>query len=427
MNAMTDDLAIGSITRLSCAQRDADDPLRHARERFDLPPGVIYLDGNSLGALPRATAEQLNDAICKQWGQDLIKSWNAHGWVDLPQRVGTRIARLLGADENEVIVADSTSVNLFKLLSGVLHLNAAHGQARRRVILSEAGNFPSDLYIAQGVNALLGDRHELRLVEAHEVEAALDDTVAAALITQVDYRSGRLHDMAKLNAAARLAGTHIVWDLSHSAGALPLTLNADGAELAVGCGYKYLNGGPGAPAYLYLAKALQSSFPTPLSGWFGHQAPFAFSQDYQPAPGIERLLCGTPSVLATLALDCGIATFDDIAMSNVREKSLALADCFWTLMNRYCGAFDFRCIAPRVHAERGSQLSFAHRQAWAIMQAIIDRGVIGDFRQPDLMRFGFTPLYTRFVDIWDAVMIIREVMLSNTWRDAKYQQRNTVT
>ena len=416
-----------TITRLTCAQRDADDPLRHARERFDLPESIIYLDGNSLGALPRATASKIAEAIHAQWGRDLIKSWNAHQWVDLPQRVGARIARLLGASGDEVVVADSTSVNIFKLLAGVLHLNDLRGEPQRRVILSEIGNFPSDLYIAQGINTMLGDRYELRLVESPQVQAALDKTVAAALITQVDYRSGHLHDMAKLNAAARKADTHIVWDLSHSAGAVPLALNDSGAELAVGCGYKYLNGGPGAPAYLYVAKALQVRFPTPLSGWFGHEAPFAFIPDYAPAPGIERFLCGTPSVLATLALDCGVATFNGIAMPDVREKSLALADFFWALMDQHCSGFRFQCIAPRAHVERGSQLSFAHEHAYAVMQAIIERGVIGDFRQPNLMRFGFTPLYTRFVDIWDAVIIIRDVMLSEAWRDAKYQQRNTVT
>ncbi len=419
--------ASNAITRLNCAQRDADDPLRHARERFELPHNLIYLDGNSLGALPHATAPRLEDAVRQQWGRELIKSWNTQQWVDLPQRVGARLARLLGAGQDEVIVADSTSVNLFKLLAGALQLNPAAGGSSRRVILSEAGNFPSDLYIAQGINALLGDRHELRLVQAQDVEAALDDTVAVALVTQVDYRSGHLHDMARLNAAARRAGTRIVWDLSHSAGAVPLSLGADGAELAVGCGYKYLNGGPGAPGYLYVARALQAEFPTPLSGWFGHAAPFAFQPDYRPAPGIERFLCGTPSVLATLALDCGIATFDDIDMAAVREKSLDLSDCFQALMAQHCGEFGFRCIAPAARAQRGSQLSFAHDEAWAIMQAIIDRGVIGDFRQPNLMRFGFTPLYTRFVDIWDAVVIIRDVMQSGAWRGAKYQQRNTVT
>ncbi len=416
-----------TITRLTCAQRDADDPLRHARERFDLPEGIIYLDGNSLGALPRATADKVAAAIGAQWGRDLIKSWNMHQWVDLPQRVGARIARLLGAGEDEVIVADSTSVNIFKLLTGVLHLNDLHGDPQRRVIVSEIGNFPSDLYIAQGINTLLGDRYELRLVESHQLETALDKTVAAALITQVDYCSGHLHDMAKLNAVAREADTHIVWDLSHSAGAVPLALNDSGAKLATGCGYKYLNGGPGAPAYLYVAKSLQANFPASLSGWFGHKAPFAFVPDYTPAPGIERFLCGTPSVLATLALDCGVATFNGIAMPDVREKSLALADFFWALMDQHCSEFRFQCIAPRAHVERGSQLSFAHEDAYAVMQAIIDRGVIGDFRQPNLMRFGFTPLYTRFVDIWDAVIIIRDVMLSEAWRDAKYQQRNTVT
>jgi kynureninase len=415
------------ISRPQCAQRDSDDALRRMRDRFSLPEGVIYLDGNSLGALPKATAGRVEEAIRGQWGCDLIKSWNVHQWVDLPQRMGGKLARLLGARPNEVIIADSTSVNVFKLLAGLLQRNDLDQNGSRRVILSEIGNFPTDLYVAQGLNALLGGRYQLRLVEPGGIEAALDPGVAAALITQVDYRSGRQQQMAALNAAARAAGTHIIWDLSHSAGALPLALIDCGAELAVGCGYKYLNGGPGAPAYLYVSEAMQAQFPTPLSGWFGHAAPFAFAPDFQPAPGIERFLCGTPPVLGCLALDCGIATFDDVSMAAVREKSLALSDMFWALMDQHCREFGFRCIAPRSHGERGSQLSFAHEQAYAIMQAIIERGVIGDFRQPDLLRFGFTPLYTRFVDAWDAVMIIRDVMLGESWRNPKYLQRNAVT
>ncbi|MBL8511994.1 MAG: aminotransferase class V-fold PLP-dependent enzyme, partial [Betaproteobacteria bacterium] len=254
-------------SRLTSAQQDAADPLRHARDRFALPPNVIYLDGNSLGALPRATAGRLAQAVQQEWGHDLIRSWNQHDWVRLPQRVGARIASLLGAREDEIVAADSTSVNLFKLLAGGLHLPDIRTEPKRRVILSERGNFPTDLYIAQGVNAMLGSRYQLVLVEAHEIPAALDDTVAIAMLTQVDYRNGRLHDMAALNRLARAAGTHILWDLSHSAGAVPIHLNNSGADMAVGCGYKYLNGGPGAPAYLYVAKPLQAHFPNPLSGW----------------------------------------------------------------------------------------------------------------------------------------------------------------
>ena len=412
------------ITRGDCETMDRTDALAAARDRFLLPADVIYLDGNSLGALPARTAARLADAVTQQWGQGLIRSWNAAGWVNLPEQLGRKIAGLLGAADNEVIVADSTSINIFKLLAGALTM--AGGERGRRVILSERGNFPTDLYMSQGLNSLLGDIYELRLVDGN-IENAFDATTAVALITQVDYCSGRLHDMKRLNAKAREAGTRIVWDLSHSAGAVPVALNDDGAELAVGCGYKYLNGGPGAPAFAYLAATLQRDFPTPLSGWFGHAAPFAFDTNYRPAPGIERLQCGTPSVLAMLALAVGLETFDGISMQDLRQKSLRLSDLFWTLMDAHCGPFGFSCVSPRAHADRGSQLSFAHEHAYPVMQALIDRGVIGDFRQPNLLRFGFTPLYLRFADMYDAVMIIRAVMATEAWAEPRYAQRNRVT
>ncbi|MEP7154931.1 MAG: kynureninase [Betaproteobacteria bacterium] len=411
-------------THTDCELLDRDDALAFARERFALPAGVIYLDGNSLGALPVHTAARLADAVTQQWGTGLIRSWNTAGWVNLPQQVGSKIAALLGAGEDEVVAADSTSINIFKLLAGALKLAAT--ASKRRVILSERGNFPTDLYIAQGLNEFLGGGYELRLVDGN-IADAFDDSIAVALITQVDYRTGHLHDMAKLNAIAKQAGTRIVWDLSHSAGAVPVALNADGAELAVGCGYKYLNGGPGAPAFIYLAKKLQSDFATPLAGWFGHAAPFAFDGKYRPAPGIERMQCGTPSVLAMLALQSGLETFDGVSMDDLRRKSLSLSDLFWKLMDEYCGQYGFACVSPRERAHRGSQLSFAHPQAYAIMQALIERGVIGDFRQPNLLRFGFTPLYLRHVDMFDAVTILRDVMTTEAWADPRFQQRNQVT
>ncbi len=415
------------MTRADCVALDQADPLAPIRARFRLPEGVIYLDGNSLGALPEAAMARLVEAVQREWGEGLIRSWNRADWVNLPQRIGAKLARLLGADADEVIACDSTSVNLFKLLSAALALPEVRNDARRKVILSERGNFPTDLYMAQGLIALLGDRFTLKLVDGEDVAAALDETVAVAMVTQVDYCSGRVHDMAALNAKARKAGTRILWDLSHSAGALPVDLHKDGADFAVGCGYKYLNGGPGAPAYLYVKKSLQSKMATPLSGWFGHRAPFDFAGDYQPAPGIARMLCGTPAVLAMQALDCGIDTFEGVSMAALRQKSLALSDLFWRLMDERCGAFGFRCVSPREHAARGSQLSFSHAQGYAVMQALIDRGVIGDFRQPDLLRFGFTPLYTRFVDLFDAVALLREVMLAGAWQAARYQTRQKVT
>ena len=412
------------INRAQCEALDACDSLRNHRGRFDLPERTVYLDGNSLGALPKATAARINGVVRDQWGHDLIRSWNMHGWVTLPQRIGAKLARLLGAADDEVIITDSTSLNIFKLLAGAL---AIKNVSARRVILSERGNFPTDLYIAEGLNALLGGKYTLKLVEAAEIEDALNADVAVALITQVDYCSGRLHDMARLNARAKKVGARIVWDLSHSAGAIPLALNQQGAELAVGCGYKYLNGGPGAPAYLYIASALQANFAQPLSGWFGHQTPFAFASTYTPAPGIERMLCGTPSVIAMVALECGIDAFDNTSMDEVRKKSLGLSEIFRTLIDQECGDFGFTCVSPTEPDMRGSQLSFAHEHAHAIMQALIDRGVIGDFRQPNLLRFGFTPLYVRFVDCWDAVSVLRNVMLTGAWRADKYQHRNHVT
>lgn len=415
-----------TINRSSCEDLDRSDSIAFARDRFALPDGIIYLDGNSLGPLPKETAGRLARAIEQEWGIGLIRSWNSADWINLPRRVGARIAGMLGANADEVIAADSTSVNLFKLLAATLQ-SLGRESSPRRLILSERGNFPTDLYIAQGIVRATGGQFEIKLVDADEVEAALGGDVAMAVITQVDYRTGRMHDMAKLNAAARQHGVIILWDLSHSAGAVPVDLGRSGAQLAVGCGYKYFNGGPGAPAFLYVEKSLQPLLVSPLAGWFGHAAPFDFAADYAPAPGIDRFQCGTPSILAMQALEAGLETFDAVGFGEIRRKSLALSDLFWNLMDVHCGVFGFTCIAPRAHGQRGSQLSFSHPHAYPIMQSLIERGVIGDFRQPDLLRFGFTPLYLRFVDVWDAVMILREVMLTESWKSARFQLRNAVT
>ena len=413
-------------SRSACEELDRSDSIAFARDRFALPEGVIYLDGNSLGPLPKETAGRLARTIEQEWGAGLIRSWNSADWINLPRRVGGRIAGLLGAGADEVIAADSTSVNLFKLVSATLAA-VSRNSPSRRVLLSEQGNFPTDLYVAQGVVRATGGQFEIKLVGAGEVEAALAPDVALAVITQVDYRTGRMHDMAELNAVARRHGVVILWDLSHSAGAVPVELGRSGAQLAVGCGYKYFNGGPGAPAYLYVGKNLQQQLESPLAGWFGHAVPFDFAATYTPAPGIDRFQCGTPSILAMQALETGLQTFDGVAFADIRHKSLALSDLFWSLMDDHCGEFGFECIAPRAHERRGSHLSFSHPQAYPIMQSLIDRGVIGDFRQPDLIRFGFTPLYLRFADIWDAVMILRDVMLTESWKSARFQQRNAVT
>jgi kynureninase len=415
------------VTRETCAALDQADPLRIARDRFHLPAKGVYLDGNSLGACPKATASVVAQVVTNDWERELIRAWNTRDWITMPQRVGAKIAALIGAHADEVIATDSTSINIFKLLGGILQSDAVRTDIDRRVILSERGNFPTDLYMAQGLNQLLGNRFSLRLVDPGKIANSFDKTVAVALVTQVDYRTGHMHEMTTLNARAAAAETQIIWDLSHSAGAVPLDMHASGTQLAVGCGYKYLNGGPGAPAFIYVAKKRQPGFITPLSGWLGHAAPFEFVEEYTPAPGMDRFLCGTHSPIALAALGAGLDTFDGIAMADVRAKSLALSDLFWQLIDDRCAGLDLLCVSPRAHAVRGSQLAFAHVDAYAIMQAIIDRGVVGDFREPNLMRFGFAPLYNRFVDVWDAVETIRDVIASKVWRDPKYQNRNAVT
>ncbi len=411
------------MLRSDCEMADRSDPLAPFREKFCLPEGVIYLDGNSLGAMPRATLARMAHTVEQEWGHSLIRGWNSHDWVGQPQRVGDKLARLLGAASGEVIVADSTSLNLFKLLAALLTrpLDSA-----RRVILSERGNFPTDLYMAQGLNALLGNRFQLKWVEDNPADH-LDSSVAVAMITQVDYRSGRLLDMAELNARASDTGTDIIWDLSHSAGAVPVKLNEDGAAYAVGCGYKYLNGGPGAPAFAYVRADQQGTIHQPLSGWFGHAAPFEFTPDYTPATGISQMLVGTPSVLATTALECGVDLMLSADMQQLRSKSVALTERFIQLVESRCGDYGFLLASPREYSQRGSHVSFRHPNAYPIMQALIERGVIGDFRKPDFVRFGFAPLYLREVDVWDAVEILRDIMQNSTWRAERFKKLNAVT
>ena len=395
---------------------DAADPLAPCRDRFALPEGVIYLDGNSLGALPRATATVVADTIEREWGGDLIASWNKHDWIGAPQRIGDRIAPLVGAKAGEVLVGDSTSVNLFKLLAAALEARPG-----RAVILSETGNFPTDLYIAQGLGRLAGA--SLLTVEAEAIEAAIDEDTAVVMLTHVDYRSGRRHDMKRVTAAAHAAGALMLWDLSHSAGAIAIDLNAAGADLAVGCGYKYLNGGPGAPAFLFVADALQAQLRSPLSGWLGHADPFAFEPAYRPAEGIARFQAGTPSILAMAALEAGLATFDGVSIAGLEAKSRRLSDLFITLVEERCP--ELTLASPR--GERGSHLVFAHPYAYALMQALIERGVIGDFREPDLVRFGFAALYNGFADVWRAVDVLADILGSRSWDAPRFHQRRRVT
>jgi len=382
-----------------------------------LPEGVIYLDGNSLGPLPKAAPSRVAEVMEREWGQSLIRSWTDHGWIDLQFRVGEKIGRLIGAAPGTAVVADSTSVNLFKLLAAALDLRPG-----RRVILTEESNFPTDLYMAQGLTALLQRGHELRPVE--DVVAALNDQVAVLILTHVNYRSGAMHDMAVVTSAAHASVALVLWDLSHSVGAVPLQLDADGVDLAVGCGYKYLNGGPGAPAFLCVAEGLQKDLRLPLTGWLGHAEPFAFESSYRPARGIARAVVGTPPILSLAALDVGIDIALQAPMAAVRAKSLRLAELFIRLME---DEREFRLLTPCERTMRGSQVSFAHPHGYAIMQALIERGVIGDFRAPDVLRFGLAPLYVRFVDVWDAVATLRDVMRSGAWRDARFQERRSVT
>ncbi len=416
-------------SRVDCVALDDADPLAALRELYALPEGVIYLDGNSLGPLPRETSTRLQRALGEDWGRGLIRSWNSAGWIDLPQRVGAKIARLIGAAPDEVVAADSTSVNLFKVLSAALRLRPT-----RKVIVSERGNFPTDLYVAQGLIAQLGAGHELRLVERDAIGDAIDARTAVLMLTQVDYRSGTRLDIAELTARAHAAGALAIWDLAHSAGAFELELNAARADFAVGCGYKYLNGGPGAPAFVFVAKRHQAQFEQPLSGWMGHAAPFAFESDYRGADGIARALCGTPPVLSLVALDAGVdamlASEPLGGLSALRRKSLALGDLFIALVEARCAGAGLRLATPREHAARGSQVSFALAdgdQGYAVVQALTERGVIGDFRAPDILRFGFAPSYLRHVDVWDAVEQLRDVLATRAWDHPRFLQRQAVT
>ncbi|HWI81270.1 kynureninase [Ramlibacter sp.] len=425
-----------------CLALDAQDPLRGLRELFALPDGVIYLDGNSLGVLPRATAQRVARSIEQEWGEGLIRSWNSAGWFDLPRRLGDKIALLVGAGPGEVVATDGTSINLYKVLSAALH-HARQETPQRRVIVSERDNFPTDLYIAQALCAERG--FCLQLVDGGQVEAALSPEVAVLLLTHVNYRTGAMHDMAAVTAAAHRAGALAIWDLAHSAGAVPVDLHAAGADFAIGCGYKYLNGGPGAPAFAWVHPRHADRFEQPLAGWWGHAAPFEFTPGYRPAPGIARYLCGTQPVLSMVALECGLDTVLAAqplgGMAALRRKSLALTDLFIALVEQRCAGRGLELVTPREPARRGSQVCLTRREgAYAIVQALIARGVIGDFRagpgmaasgtaagHGDILRFGFTPLYTGFQDVWHAARHLHEVLAMDEWRRPEFNQRHAVT
>ncbi|PYF10611.1 kynureninase [Rhodobacter viridis] len=387
---------------------------------FDLPEGVIYLDGNSLGPLPRAVPARVEAAIRAEWGAMLITAWNKAGWMDLPERLGNRIGRLIGAEPGAVTLGDTLSIKVFQALDAALQLRPA-----RRVILSDSGNFPTDLYMAQGLTGLLGQGYELRVVAPEEVEAAIDETIAVTMLTEVDYRTGRKHDMKALTAKAHAAGALAFWDLAHSAGAVPVDLAGAGADFAAGCTYKYLNSGPGGPAFIYVAPRHAAQVQPVLSGWLGHDAPFAFEPGYRPAPGTARMRVGTPPVLQLAALDAALDVWDGVSMAEIRARSIELTSRFIAAVETACP--DLTLVTPRDPATRGSQVSFAHPQGYAIMQALIARGVIGDFRAPDILRFGVTPLYIGEAEIDRATAILTEVMATRAWDRPEFHARAKVT
>ena len=424
------------LSRADCQALDAADALAPLRQQFSLPPGVIYLDGNSLGVLPASAPARVAQVLQHEWGEGLIRSWNSAGWIHQPQGVGDKIGRLVGARPGELLVADSTSVNLYKVLSAALNIARADAP-QRRVIVSERSNFPTDLYIAQSLAGQWG--LTLELLDADDISARLREDVAVLMLTQVNYRSGRLLDMAALTAQAHAAGVLTVWDLAHSAGALPVDLNGAGADFAVGCGYKYLNGGPGAPAFVWAHARHAERFSQPLSGWMGHASPFSFDTAYRPAAGMARYLCGTPPVVALAALSCGVDTLLAAeplgGMAALRAKSLQLTRLFMNQVAERCAGHELPLATPAEDALRGSQVSLARAEGgYAVMAALIHRGVIGDFRagapgtaEADLLRFGFTPLYTRFVDVFDAVTTLADVLDSGQWREARFSQKAAVT
>jgi kynureninase len=409
------------MTRDDALALDAADPLAARRDRFVLPEGVIYLDGNSLGALPKAVPARMDEMVRQQWGQSLVRGWNSHDWIGTPHRIGARIARLIGAKPNEVVAADSTSVNLFKLAAGATRLRPG-----RTTILSEPGNFPTDLYVLQGLQALLGDRVRLKTVPAEQIIDAIDADTAVVVLTQVHYKTGARLDMAAITAAAHAKGALMLWDLSHTTGVIAADLNGADADLAIGCGYKYLNGGPGAPAFLFVAERLQGQIVPPICGWMGHAAPFDFDDFYAPALNLRRQLCGTPPILSMAGLEAALDEFDGIDPAALEAKAGSLGDVFISSVEAEIGEA-LTLISPRAAKARGGHVSFTHPNGYAMVQALIARGVIGDFRAPDVLRFGFSPLYVRHVDVWEAAAHLGQVVRDRDWDRPQFHHRGSVT
>ncbi|MGK8221680.1 kynureninase [Achromobacter xylosoxidans] len=414
-------------TREACVAADRQDPLAPLKARFDLPPGVLYMDGNSLGVMPRAAAARAAEVITQEWGTGLIRSWNTAGWFELPSRLGDKLAGLLGAKEGELVITDTTSLNIFKALAASLRIQQKR-QPERRVILSERDNFPTDLYMIQGMIDLLQQGYEMRLIDDDlPLDRALDEDVAVVLLSHVNYRSGQMHDMAAVTRQAHERGALVIWDLAHAAGAVPVDLNGADADYAVGCTYKYLNGGPGSPAFIWVAPRHIPDFWQPLSGWWGHQRPFDMTVAYEPAGGIRRYLCGTQPIVSLAMVECGLDVAREADMAEVRRKSLALGDLFIALVEERCAGHPLTLVTPRDHAQRGSHVSLRHPNGYEVMQALIARGLIGDYREPEVLRFGLTPLYFGYADVWDAVEILKDVLDSKAWDKPEFKQRSAVT
>ena len=402
---------------------DKQDPLSKYREEFFLPKNTIYFDGNSLGPVPTKTIKNLNKTINEEWGKDLINSWNKANWINLPQTLGDKIAPLLGAKSGEVVVVDSTSLNLFKVLTSALRLNK-----NRKKVVSESTNFPSDLYILEGVNGMLNNHYECQLIDDDiNFEKYIDSSTAVVMLSHINYKTGRISDMKKITDYAHQQGALVVWDLSHSVGVIPMDLHNIGVDFAVGCTYKHLNGGPGAPGFLYVHSDLIEIVSQPLSGWLGHSDPFAFETKYTPANNINKFICGTPSILSYKAVESALDIFDEISLEQVREKSIQLSELFIELIQQECGDFGFELFSPIDAVHRGSQISYKHENAYPIMQSLISRGIIGDYREPNILRFGISPLYMRYEDVWSAIICLKNIMQSNEWDSSNFKIRNYVT
>ncbi|WND03443.1 kynureninase [Temperatibacter marinus] len=410
------------ITLEECRKCDQSDSLASKKALFNLPEGVIYLDGNSLGAQPKSVVPRMQTVLSQEWATGLVKSWNDANWVTLPLTVGQKIAPLIGAVPESVIATDSTSLNVFKCVAAACALNKG-----RRKILSEPGNFPTDLYMLDGLEAFMQGDLEVVIKPREELLDAIDEETACVLLTHVHYISAEMWDMKAMTAAAHEKGALMVWDLSHSTGAVPLSLDDCEVDFALGCGYKYLNGGPGAPAFAYINKRHLGSVKQPLSGWFSHKRPFDFVDDFEGAPDIRVMQVGTPVVSAMALLDEALSLWEDVDLKTLREKSLDLTDLFSRLMDDQLTGYGFTAVTPRNRSTRGSHITYRHPDGYAIIQALIDRGVIGDFRAPDHLRFGVTPLYVGYEDIYQAVMILKDIMSTQSYKQDKYTVKNAVT